>query len=87
METAEEPAGWPPLPCWRWAALCPPQVLAQVPARFYWKTLSGASAVPVIFNSLSGNTNPYRPVNLVTPDANFDATMAMAGWAQTYTLG
>jgi Putative MetA-pathway of phenol degradation len=67
--------------------LCPPQALAQVPARFYWKTLSGASAVPVIFNSLSGNTNPFDPSNRVTPDANFDATMAMAGWAQTYTLG
>jgi len=69
------------------AALCPPQVLAQVPARFYWKSLSGANAVPVIFNSLSGNTNPFDPSNRVTPDANFDATMALAGWAHTYTLG
>jgi len=69
------------------AALCPPQVLAQVPARFYWKSLSGANAVPVIFNSLSGNTNPFDPSNRVTPDANFDATMAMTGWAHTYTLG
>ena len=69
------------------AALAPTQVLAQVPARFYWKTLSGANAVPVIFNSLSGNTNPFDPSNRVTPDANFDATMALAGWAHTYTLG
>ena len=69
------------------AALCPPQALAQVPARFYWKSLSGANAVPVIFNSLSGNTNPFDPSNRVTPDANFDATMAMTGWAHTYTLG
>jgi len=69
------------------AALCPPQVLAQVPARFYWKSLSGANAVPVIFNSLSGNTNPFDPSNRVTPDANFDATMAITGWAHTYTLG
>lgn len=69
------------------AALCPPQVLAQVPARFYWKSLSGANAVPVIFNSLSGNTNPFDPSNRVTPDANFDATMALTGWARTYTLG
>jgi hypothetical protein len=61
-------------------------VQAQVPARFYWKTLSGANAVPVIFNSLSGNTNPFDPSNLVTPNANFDATMAIAGWAHTYTL-
>jgi hypothetical protein len=69
------------------AALCPPQALAQVPARFYWKSLSGANAVPVIFNSLSGNTNPFDPSNRVTPNANFDATMAMTGWAHTYTLG
>jgi len=68
------------------AALCPPQVLAQVPARFYWKTLSGATAVPVIFNSLSGNTNPFDPSHQVTAGANFDATMAITGWAQTYTL-
>jgi hypothetical protein len=68
------------------AALAPTQVLAQVPARFYWKTLSGANAVPVIFNSLSGNTNPFDPSNRVTPDANFDATMAITGWAHTYTL-
>ena len=69
------------------AALAPTQVLAQVPARFYWKSLSGGNAVPVIFNSLSGNTNPFDPSNRVTPDANFDATMAMTGWAHTYTLG
>ena len=68
------------------AALAPTQVLAQVPARFYWKSLSGANAVPVIFNSLSGNTNPFDPSNRVTPDANFDATMALAGWAHTYSL-
>jgi Putative MetA-pathway of phenol degradation len=68
------------------AALCPPQVLAQVPARFYWKTLSGANAVPVIFNSLSGNTNPFDPSHQVTAGANFDATMALTGWAHTYTL-
>jgi hypothetical protein len=68
------------------AALCPPQALAQVPARFYWKSLSGGNAVPVIFNSISGNTNPFDPSNLVQPSAEFDATMALAGWAHTYTL-
>lgn len=68
------------------AALCPPQALAQVPGRFYWKTLSGANAVPVIFKSLSGNANPFDPASQVTADANFDATMAITGWAHTYTL-
>lgn len=68
------------------AALTPMHVQAQVPARFYWKSLSGGNAVPVIFNSLSGNTNPFDPSNLVEPGAEFDATMALAGWAHTYTL-
>jgi hypothetical protein len=66
--------------------LCPPQTLAQVPARFYWKTLSDANAVPLIFNSISGNTNPLDPAHTVTPGANIDATMALAGYARTFSL-
>jgi hypothetical protein len=69
------------------AALCPPQALAQMPARFYWKPLSGANAVPVIFNSLSGNTNPFDPSHQVQADASIDATLLIAGWARAYTLG
>jgi len=68
------------------AALCPSQSLAQVPGRFYWKTLSGGSAVPLIFNSMSGNTNPFDPAYMVTPGANFDGTVAIAGYAQTFSL-
>jgi hypothetical protein len=68
------------------ATLAPPAALAQVPARFYWKSLSGANAVPVIFNSMSGNANPFDPSNTVQPDVDFDATMALTGWASTYTL-
>jgi len=67
-------------------ALCPPQTLAQVPARFYWDTLSGANAVPVIVNSMSGNTNPFDPSHTVTPGANFDATLALVGYARTFSL-
>jgi outer membrane putative beta-barrel porin/alpha-amylase len=67
-------------------ALCPPQALAQVPARFYWKGLSDANAVPLIYNSLSGNTNPFDPGHTVTPGANFDATLAIAGYAHTFSL-
>jgi len=66
--------------------LCPLETLAQVPARFYWKTLSGTNAVPVIFQSLSGNTNPFDPAHIVTPGANFDATLALAGYARTLSL-
>ena len=80
---------------WRWlllammlamGALCPPQTLAQLPARFYWKTLSDANAVPVIFESISGNTNPFDPGHTVTPGASFDATIALAGYARTFSL-
>jgi hypothetical protein len=67
-------------------AFCPPQALAQVPARFYWKTLSDANAVPLIVNSISGNTNPFDPAHTVTPGADFDATLALVGYARTFSL-
>jgi hypothetical protein len=67
-------------------ALCPPQTLAQVPARFYWKSLSDANAVPVIVNSVSGNTNPFDPAHIVAPGANLDATVAIAGYAHTFSM-
>jgi hypothetical protein len=66
--------------------LYPPQGLAQVPARFYWKSLSGGNAVPLIVNSLSGNTNPFDPAHTVAPGANIDATLALAGYAHTFSL-
>jgi hypothetical protein len=64
----------------------PPQAPAQVPARFYWKTLSGANAVPLIVESLNGNTNPFDSAHMVTAGADFDATMALAGYARTFSL-
>ena len=67
-------------------ALCSTQALAQVPARFYWKSLSGANGVPLIVNSLSGNTNPFDPAHEVTAGANLDATLALAGYAKTFPL-
>jgi hypothetical protein len=67
-------------------ALCPPQALAQVPGRFYWKTLAGANAVPLIVNSLSGNTNPFDPALTVTAGAEFDATLILAGYARALSL-
>ncbi|MBP2683889.1 MAG: transporter [Deltaproteobacteria bacterium] len=65
---------------------CPPQTLAQTPARFYWKTLSDANAVPLIYESISGNTNPFDYAHTVTPGASFDATLALAGYARTFSL-
>ena len=67
-------------------ALCPPQALAQVPARFYLKSLDGASGVPLIVNSISGNTNPFDPSHRVTAGANFDATLAIGGYAHTFSV-
>jgi len=68
-------------------ALIPPQALAQVPGRFYWKGLTDANGVPLIFNSLTGNSNPFDPSHQVTPGASFDATLAMMGYAHTYAIG
>ncbi|MBK9117210.1 MAG: transporter [Betaproteobacteria bacterium] len=62
------------------------QALAQMPARFYWKPLAGSNAVPLIVNSFSGNTNPFDPADTVTPGAQFDATMAQAGYAHVFSL-
>ncbi len=66
--------------------LCPPMALAQTPARFYLDTLSGASAVPLIFESISGNTNPFDSAHIVDPGAELDATVALVGYARTFTL-
>ena len=50
-------------------AFFPSQALAQLPARFYLKSLSGGSAVPLIVESISGNTNPFDPAHNVTAGA------------------
>jgi hypothetical protein len=66
--------------------LCPMLTLAQVPPRFYWKTLSGANAVPVIFQSLNGNANPIDPAHVVSADADVDANVLVAGYAKWLPL-
>jgi hypothetical protein len=65
---------------------CAQQAVAQVPPRFYWKPLSNANAVPLIGQSLSGNTNPFDPSHMVMAGGNVNATIAMAGYARTFTL-
>jgi hypothetical protein len=60
--------------------------LAQVPPRFYWKSLSGANAVPVIYQSLSGNANPIDPAHVVSTDANIEANVALVGYAKMLPL-
>jgi hypothetical protein len=68
------------------AFLLPSEALAQVPARFYWKNLSNSNGVPVIVQSVSGNTNPFDHSAIVTPGANFDVTLALVGYARTFSL-
>jgi len=66
--------------------LSPIFAFAQIPPRFYWKSLAGGNAVPVIYQSLSGNANPMDPADLVSPDASVDANVAMVGYAKMLPL-
>jgi hypothetical protein len=68
------------------SGFCFQQSIAQTPARFYWKTLSGANGVPLIVQSITGNTNPFDPAHNVNPGAYFEATMAMVGYAKFLPL-
>ena len=55
---------------------------AQVPPRFYWKTLQGMNAVPVIAMSASGNSNPLDPSHIFDPSASLSADIAIVGYAK-----
>ena len=66
-------------------ALLAPPASAQVPARFYWKSLSGGNAVPLIYNSISGNTNPFDPAHTIQSEASFEGTLSLAGYAHTFS--
>jgi hypothetical protein len=68
------------------AALCPMAAQAQVPARFYWKSLAGANAVPVIYQSISGNANPLDPAYVRSADASIEASMVVAGYAKVLPM-
>ena len=68
------------------AAVFPTPANAQVPARFYWKSLVGGNAVPLIYMDVSGNSNPFDPANFVIPDSTIDASVALAGYAWTFSL-
>jgi len=59
---------------------------AQIPPRFYWKNLAGGNAVPVIFQSLSGNANPMDPADFLSGNAAIDANVAMVGYAKMLPL-
>ncbi len=64
--------------------ILPTLAISGVPPRFYWKTLSGTNAVPVIYQTMGGNVNPLDPAQLVDPDVNvnFNADITIAGFAR-----
>lgn len=66
--------------------VCQFSAVAQVPPRFYWQSLSGANAVPVIFQSLSANANPVDPALVVSPGSSVDANVLIAGYAKMMPL-
>jgi len=59
---------------------------AQVPPRFYWKTLQGTNAVPVIAMSVSGNSNPLDPSYNFDPSSNLSADVVIAGYAKMFPV-
>jgi hypothetical protein len=67
-------------------ALFPQQAMAQDPPRTYWKYLSDSSALPLLYESISGNVNPFDPTHQVYANSTFDATIEIAGYAHTFTL-
>jgi hypothetical protein len=66
--------------------VCPPQALAQDPARTYWKYLSGGDALVLLYESISGNANPFDPTHRVSASSTFDATLEIAAYAHTFAL-
>jgi len=67
-------------------AFCPQQALAQDPPRTYWKYLSGGNALVLLYESISGNANPFDPTHRVSASSTFDATLEIAAYAQTFAL-
>jgi hypothetical protein len=68
------------------AVFCPTLALAQLPARFYWKGLAGANAVPVLYQDFSGNSNPFDPAHAVSPETTIDAEVVSVGAAMMLPL-
>ena len=66
--------------------ICATPTFAQVPPRFYWKTLSGANAVPLIYMPMNGNANPFDPAHTVAPGGRVEATVAPVGYARVFVL-
>jgi hypothetical protein len=66
--------------------LLPSKALAQDPPRTYWKYLSGGDALVLLYESISGNANPFDPTHRVSASSTFDATLEIAAYAHTFAL-
>ena len=55
--------------------------------RTYWKGLSGTNVIPVIYTTVSGNTNPFDPSHTVNAGGNLSATLMLAGFAKATAVG
>jgi hypothetical protein len=64
----------------------PTSASAQAPPRFYWKTLVGGNAIPMINMDISGNANPMDPALLVVPESSFDVNLWLGGYARIFSL-
>ena len=68
------------------AVLCPKHASAQLPPRFYWKSLTNSNAIPLLGLFFEGNANPLDPGHTVVPDANFKTGVVLTGYARTFPL-
>jgi len=59
---------------------------ALVPPRFYWKSLAGANAVPVISQNINGNANPLDPAHVVSEDMDIEAHVNVVGYAKVLPM-
>ena len=59
---------------------------AQVPPRFYGKTLNGTNDAPLLNMSLESNANPADPSHKVYPGSIIEATMMIPGYAKIFEL-
>lgn len=55
-------------------------------ARFHWTGLVGTNVVPVVYNTFSGNSNPFDPSQTPAAGATIDGTLALAGYARVISL-
>jgi len=68
-------------------AICASQASAQTPPRLHWKALSGANAVPLKVDSMSGDTGPFDPSHVVTLAAGVGGTPAPLASGDEPSLG